>query len=268
MIKTLLISSALVLSLSACDKTEAKPAAQKSVAASTQEQSNQIQFMATDGAPVIGDLFISPDGKEAPLIMLFHQAGSNARGEYNTITPKLLAKGYNVLQVDQRSGGGRYGASNRTIKARKAANSGRASYCTAYADMEGALAYVKEQGFTGPRIAWGSSYSAALTVKLARDHGDDLTAALAFSPASGGGMGECAANNFVEGVNIPFLALRPRSEMKPKNEVQKTLFEEQGLGYFISEKGVHGSSMLDPGRAKGDPSATWNAVWTFLGKHS
>jgi dienelactone hydrolase len=270
MFKTILISSVFAVSFGACTQSSASSASSRAgqtetqIAQNTQTDDQSISFPASDDGNVIADLFVSPDGKQAPLIMLFHQAGANGRGEYKSITPKLLAKGYSVLQVDQRSGGGRFGNKNRTVKARGKST----KYCQAYPDMEGAISYVKDQGFSGPLFAWGSSYSAALTVKLAGDHGDDLTAALAFSPASGGGMGECAANIFVPTVDIPFLALRPRSEMNSKNETQKKLFEEQGLGYFISEKGVHGSSMLDPTRAKGDPNATWNAVWAFLEAHN
>ena len=133
--------------------------------------------------------------------------------------------------------------------------------------MEGALAHAKSMT-NGPIFAWGSSYSAALTLKLAGEHGADLAGALSFSPASGGGMGACAANNFIKAINIPTLGLRPRSEMSKTGGIpQKAMFEAQGLDYFVSEDGVHGSSMLDPSRAKGDTAPTWMAVWAVLDNH-
>ena len=55
--------------------------------------------------------------------------------------PNLKAKGYGVLLVDQRSGGGHYGSENRTVKARD----GKTKYCAAYADMEGALSFRQNQ---------------------------------------------------------------------------------------------------------------------------
>ena len=194
---------------------------------------------------------------------MFHQAGANGRAEYASITPKLTAKGYNVLQVDQRSGGSSFGSENRTVKAR----GGKTDYCAAYSDMEGALSYVKTLDPDSKVFAWGSSYSAALSLKLASEHGEDPTGVLSFSPATGGGMGACAANNFISGVDIPALGLRPDSEMGEGGQAQKAKYLQQGLDYYTAIGGVHGSSMLDPARAEGDVEPTWMVVWAFLGKH-
>ncbi len=258
--KTLVLLGLIAIGITACNTQDANST--ENIPAVSQTQTTEITFQASDGQTVYGDAFTS-HGSNAPLIILFHQAGSNGRGEYKSITPKLVANGYNVLQIDQRSGGGRFGSSNRTVKSR----GGKTKYCPAYADMEGALAHAKSLT-NGPIFAWGSSYSAALTLKLAGEHGADLAGALSFSPASGGGMGECAANTFIKTINIPTLGLRPRSEMTKAGGIpQKAMFEAQGLNYFVAEDGVHGSSMLDPSRAKGDTAPTWAAVLTFLNKH-
>ena len=217
-----------------------------------------VQFPAADGGIVYADLYKDDN---APLIILFHQAGSNGRGEYQNIIPKLRAKNYNLLVVDQRSGGSYYGSENRTVKARGS----KTKYCAAYADMEGALVYARTKT-KGKIFAWGSSYSAALVLKLASDHGDDLAGVLSFSPATGQAMGACNANNFIKDVHIPALGLRPDSEMGD-GAAQKQMYESQGLEYFVAIDGVHGSSMLDPNRAKGNTEPTWQAVLTFLQKN-
>ncbi|PHR91289.1 MAG: hypothetical protein COA69_12320 [Robiginitomaculum sp.] len=261
--KTLILSCVLAMGVSACG-TQVSQAKENAPAkhATEMEQTTQTIFKASDGESVYSDFYASAQGKEAPLILLFHQAGANGRGEYANITPKLVAQGYNVLQVDQRSGGGSFGSQNRTVKAR-----GKSTiYCPAYADMEGALHYATENGYT-KIFAWGSSYSAALSLKLAGEHGDSLAGALAFSPASGKGMGACAANQFISAIKIPTLGLRPSSEMRPPGQAQRELFIQQGLEYFVSEDGVHGSSMLDPSRAKGDVKPTWDKVLAFLSAH-
>ena len=262
--RRLVLITALTLALTACT-TQATQASQSSDVAKTNAptQSQAVTFKASDGETVYADLYLAEQSENTPLIILFHQAGANGRAEYAAITPNLTAKGYNVLQVDQRSGRKGFGGENRTVKA----HGDNQGYCSAYPDMEGALAYSKTQNSNGKIFAWGSSYSAALSLKLASDHGDDLAGVLSFSPASSGGMGACAANNFISGVNIPALGLRPDSEMGKGGQAQKALFLAQGLDYYTAVGGVHGSSMLDPSRAGGDVEPTWNAVWAFLNKH-
>ncbi len=228
-------------------------------AASETVKANEVQFTAADGVMVYADLYAAKSGKTAPLVMLFHQAGANARGEYGTIIPRLTDMGLNVLAVDQRSGGNYFGASNRTVNAL-----GKSTrFCAAYPDMEAALQYAIDNSYTGPRFAWGSSYSAALVLKLGGDHKDDLTAVLSFSPGSGRAMGACNANQYLDSVAVPVLALSPRSEMKNR-KAQFAKLKERGYQTFIAEHGAHGSSMLVESRTHLDTSAVWDTVTGFL----
>ncbi|PHS24633.1 MAG: hypothetical protein COA84_09090 [Robiginitomaculum sp.] len=226
-------------------------------------EAKEINFKAADGVNVFADLYLAPTGKAAPLVILFHQAGSNARGEYGPIIPRLTEMGQNVLAVDQRAGGKYFGSTNRTVKG----NGGRSTkYCAAYPDMEAALAYAIKDGFSGPRFVWGSSYSAALVLKMGGEHKDDITAVLSFSPGSGIAMGPCNANNYLGTVAVPVLALSPRNEMKSRKE-QFTRLEARGMTTFVAEKGMHGSSMLVEERTKSDTSETWDTVIKFLKRH-
>ena len=50
-------------------------------------------------------ILLLPLGILFSFIVMFHQAGWS-RGEYREIAPKLVAKGYRVLAVDQRAGRG------------------------------------------------------------------------------------------------------------------------------------------------------------------
>ncbi|MCK5453881.1 MAG: hypothetical protein KAJ16_05940, partial [Calditrichia bacterium] len=61
-----------------------------------------ITFPSQDGLPITADLYIV-HGKEAPFILLFHQAGFS-RGEYLNIAPVLNELGFNAMAIDQRSG--------------------------------------------------------------------------------------------------------------------------------------------------------------------
>ena len=253
---------ATALTLTACDLKMPSVTVKKSDARATKIKAlfELVTFPASDGETVHADLHDNVHNEAQPVVILFHQTGANGLSEYKSITPKLKAKGYTVLQVDQRSGGSQFGGENRTVKAR----GGKTEYCEAYLDMEGALSYVKTNFPNVPIYAWGSSYSAALVLKLASEHGDDLAGVLSFSPATGRAMGECNANNFISSVSIPALGIRPDSEMGKGGQAQKALYDAQGLDYFVAKDGVHGSSMLDPSRAKGDTAPTWDVVWAFL----
>lgn len=226
--------------------------------AAAETQSGPVTFDASDGGTVYADFQAGEAG--APVIVLFHQARANGRAEYESIAPRLAEKGYHLLIVDQRSGGGHFGGENRTVSAR-----GRSTdFCAAYPDAEGALTFAKEAVPDAPVFVWGSSYSGALTVKLAAEHGDDITGALVFSPASGRSTRGCRSNDYADQVTIPLQAFKPRSEMGSSGEKQRALFLASGHAHYVAENGVHGSSMLDPSRAKGDPSATWAEVFRFL----
>ncbi|GAB5535601.1 MAG: hypothetical protein Rubg2KO_18500 [Rubricoccaceae bacterium] len=220
-----------------------------------------VVFEAADGVTLYGDLYLGPEGKAGPLILAFHQGGGDARGEYGTIAPRLVQLGYSVLAIDQRSGGDRLGGLNRTVEALGES----APMCDAYLDLEATLRYVIGDGFTGLRVAWGSSYSASHVVRLATEYADDLDGVLAFSPASGGPMADCHPNDRIPNVEIPLLALRPAAEMEIESAAaQLALFQDSSHQTFVSTPGTHGASMLNPDRVEGDVEATWAVVSRFL----
>mgnify|MGYP001816937632 CR=1 FL=1 len=70
----------------------------------------------TDGVTIHGEIYTQTGtAKSAPLLLLFHQGASNGRAEYEPLAPRLLARGYNLVAIDQRRGGERFGGSNRTL---------------------------------------------------------------------------------------------------------------------------------------------------------
>ena len=195
-------------------------------------------------------------------ILLFHQGGSNVTAEYKTIIPKLIGQGFNILAVDQRVGGQIYGNYNKTIVDITTNSYG---YCDAYPDLEAALNYLINSGFSGKKILWGSSYSASLVIQLANNRSDDVSAVLAFSPASGDQLKDCLPNPYFETIKVPLLVLRPESEAKFES-VKEQLKLAQSFGHqtFVATNGVHGSSMLVEERVNNDVSENWNVVNTFL----
>ena len=221
----------------------------------------EVALNAADGVQLFGDLYLGPEGRAGPLILAFHQGGGDSRGEYGPLVPRLLQHGFSVLAIDQRSGGDRFGMRNRTVDAL----TDEASMCSAYADLEAALRFAKSEGFTGPRIAWGSSYSAAHVVRLAAEYSEDIDGVLAFSPASGGPMAECPPTPYIALVTQPLLMLRPSSEMeRASSKTQMDAFRDSGHQTFVSDPGTHGSSMLNANRVDGPVEPTWSVVLDFL----
>ena len=210
----------------------------------TKPKKEEVSFKSGDGVDLFADIFTSSKGKSSPLVLLFHQGGANVRAEYTYHIPKLLKRGYNVIAVDTRAGGTRLGGTNRTMENLAGK---QFEYCDAYPDLEAALNYAKKNGFGGKTVAWGSSFSAALVFRLAKEHGDKLAGILAFSPASGGPMKDCRPDLYAGDVKIPVLAVRPGREMKSEaSKAQMKAFKELGFTTYVAENGVHGSSMLNP----------------------
>ncbi|MGA7305966.1 MAG: alpha/beta fold hydrolase [Rhodothermales bacterium] len=220
----------------------------------------EITILTSDSVVVYGDVY-DPDEAQ-PLILLFHQAGANARAEYGPIIPRLLDEGFSVIAIDQREGGDRLGGVNRTIEANGLQEG---SYCDAAPDLEATLDYAIERYGQRDIILWGSSYSAALVIRLAAERGEDVAGVLAFSPASGDPMAGCRPEEAAAQLTTPAMMLRPSSEMEIESiRTQMDSFSSEGHRTFVAVGGVHGSSMLNSSRVTADTEPTWDAVLTFL----
>jgi dienelactone hydrolase len=135
-----------------------------------------ISFPAADGVTIYANAYLAPN-PGAPVILAFHQAGSS-KNEYAPLAPQLVKLGFNVIAVDQRSGGDMYPPTNETVQ-----HLGKSTnYLAVLPDMDAALAYAKRTYPSSPVIAWGSSYSASLVFAFAARHPHDVAAVLAFSP--------------------------------------------------------------------------------------
>lgn len=235
------------------------------LATSAHAKGQEVSFETADGITVYGDIYTTPDlPKSAPLILLFHQGGGDARGEYLPLVSRLVAEGYNLLAIDQRRGGDRFGMENRTLAGIQDEDY---SYCDVYPDLEAALQYALDSGFTGKIAAWGSSYSAALVFQLADNYPDEIHAVLAFSPASGDPMAGCRPEKHSKNLSQPVLALRPSREAEiPSVIEQLQTFAEHGHQTYVTDPGTHGSSMLNPERVDGPTEATWHVVLDFLSR--
>jgi pimeloyl-ACP methyl ester carboxylesterase len=224
---------------------------------------SMITTVTADDVTIYGDAWVDELDTAAPLVLLFHQAGSNGRGEYSDLAPWLSEAGFRVISWDQRSGGERFGASNRTVTGLTEGTP--VSYCDAYPDLQAALDYTMEQGLADKVIVWGSSYSASLVFRLAAENPDKVSGVVSCSPAAGGPMVDCRARMWVDDVVAPVLVLRPDSEMTHAPSVeQRDILMDAGVRFHVVENGKHGSSMLVDSRTGHDMSGARATVIDWL----
>ena len=225
--------------------------------------STTVTTVTSDGVTIFGETYFDNLDANDPLILLFHQGGSNGRGEYAGIASMLNEKGYRAIAWDQRSGGDTYGESNRTIQ--DLADDTPSGYCDAYHDLRAALEYAVQNNLADRVIIWGSSYSAALVFRLAAEHPDKIEGVIAFSPASGGPLVDCRARMWLDDVEAETLVLRPASEMERESSIeQRDILTAAGIQFLVIENGVHGSSMLVDERTEADMSAARLTVINWM----
>lgn len=205
------------------------------------------------------------ENDSATLILLFHQAGWS-RGEYREIAPKLVKRGYRVMAVDQRSGGAVNGVQNETHYRAARMGLGR-DYLNAYADMKAALVYARKELGAQRVIVWGSSYSAALTFRLAAEHANDVSAVMAFSPGEYyKAEGRDYIRNFAARVNHPVFVTSSKKERGQVKPIADASPAEKKVLFTPASKGQHGSRAL--WRKWRDSDVYWAAVNGFLDRYA
>ncbi len=212
---------------------------------------------AVDGVNINGAVWTGKSPSKG-VVLLFHMAGSNL-GEYATIAPRLAEAGYDVLAIDQRSGGDRFGRRNETVRAL-----GRSTgFQQALPDLEAALAHAGKRFPGKPLAVWGSSYSASLVFLLAAAQPDRVKAVLAFSPGEyfGGSIVRDAAAKvkapvFVTSASDPGEIAEAKALLAAAPSQTKV--------QYIPRQGVHGSSTLRPDINGQAAETNWQPVERFL----
>lgn len=205
----------------------------------------EVTFAAKDGTEVFADLFTT-NLDSRWLVVLFHQAGSNA-AEYASIAPRIAALGLDALAVDLRSGGRLWDSDNRTASKFESPQ----PYEASLPDMEAALDWAAAQGKYSRVVAWGSSYSASLTLKLvARPEvaGMILSSPGEYFPNASVAEWAKAADRF------PILITASPEEAQDEG---KAIFEAMPTPpgpaphrLVHHEGGIHGASTADPDRCE------------------
>lgn len=195
----------------------------------------QVTFPAADGQKVYGDFYAAGKTQAKTVLLMFHQAGSNA-GEYTLTAPQFAKEGYDCLAIDQRSGGNMFHRENRT----KASATGKTDYMAAYSDLQGAVVWAEKKHYANI-IPWGSSYSASLTLKLLGDN-PKLKAGLVFSPGEYFG-GNNTVKAWAAAVKAPVYFVCTPDELRDgRQELFDALGDRKESELIAYPGSVHGSS--------------------------
>ena len=221
--------------------------------------SGGIRLEAADGTTVFAELHRADD-KAKGVVLMFHQAGSNLH-EYDPIAPRVVDLGYDCLTVDQRAGGNMWNSVNRTV----AQFSTDQSYSDAYPDLEAALAWAEGQEYE-TILAWGSSYSASLVLRLAAENGS-VDGVLSFSPGEYFDTEGLVAGWNSE-ISVPCLFAATSAELQGGagdiyNAAPKT---DMRIGdmMFGAKTGRHGSSTLHEELNPDSNGMYWKGVERYL----
>ena len=231
--------------------------------ASMASSSETVTFPSEDGLLITADIHAPYNNGEAPVIVLFHQAGSS-RGEYFDIAPWLNTLGYNCMAVDQRSGETIRGIENET--ALKAVKESRATgYIDALPDIRAALAYAHRHYGKGQVIVWGSSYSAALVLKVAGDSPGQVDGVLAFSPGEyfkRAGKTDTWIQTSVQHIRVPVFITSSRNEADVWAAIFEAIESDKKVSFIPATDGRHGSRAM--WKKYPDSDAYRDAVIDFL----
>ena len=225
-----------------------------------------IIFPSKDGLQITSDLYIVNKNETTPFIVLFHQA-SWSRGEYFEIAPKLNKLGFNCMAVDLRSGKSVNNINNETSK--KAVNLGMGTtYVDALIDIEAALTLARMNYAKGKLIAWGSSYSAALVLKVAGSDQDIVDGVLAFAPGeyfSKFGKSPTWIQESAKNIEVPVFITSAKKERQKWAPIFDSIQNEEKVSYIPITSGNHGSRALWD--KFDDSQGYWDAVTEFLNKY-
>lgn len=215
-----------------------------------------VTITATDGMKVNAS-FVK--GGDKGVVLMFHQAGSNLH-EYDPIAPRISERGWDCLQVDQRAGGEMWGEKNVTGSV-----SEHEDYLSAYPDLVAALKWAEDQGYKRI-VAWGSSYSASLVLRLASEH-ETVDAVVSFSPGEYFDSPGLVAGWNAK-VNVPcFFAATSEELLADVFAIVDTKPKSQGREQdivFGTKDGVHGSSALRSDKNPADAEKYWQKLELFF----
>lgn len=219
-----------------------------------------VEFPSKDGLIISADLYEVDTNK--PVILLCHQAGYN-KYEYADIAPRLNLMGFNVLAIDQRSGGSFAGQPNETQKRALQKGNNEITFIDAIQDIESAINYLSDQ-YGQKVIIWGSSYSSALALHIAEKN-DKVKAVISFSPGDYFGDHLPSLQTVFPKIEQPFLVTSSKEEADAlKALISDHKLDSKHIQFIPEAEGFHGSRAVWIGQKGAEEY--WTAIKAFLDK--
>jgi len=217
----------------------------------------KVTFQSKDDVTITADWY--PVNSESPTILLCHQNGFS-RGEYAETAGKLNQFGFNCLAIDQRVGAEVNGIKNETA-ADAAKKKKPLTFIDAEQDIDAAINWLFEK-YHHRIILMGSSYSASLALKLAKEN-DHVFAAIAFSPGEYFEVKNFIANH-VSGLKKPVFLTSSKAEAPAVTELSKDILSLVKIQYIPKGEGNHGSKVL--WSSNPENRDYWAALMSFLNR--
>lgn len=217
----------------------------------------KISFPSIDGLPIFANLYHNND--KFPVILLCHQARYN-KAEYGEIAIELYKKGFNLIAIDQRSGGTLFEKENETfVEATKLGKP--TNYLDAEQDIEAAINFAYNK-YNKKIILWGSSYSSTLAMYFANSN-DKIKAVIAFSPGDYFAEQKGALKEKLVRFSKPMFATSSSEEASELTNMLSEIEWNKNQTQFIpGGKGKHGSKALWKDNL--DNKEYWTALNVFL----
>lgn len=217
----------------------------------------KVTFSSRDDVTITADWY--PVNSESMTILLCHQNGYS-RGEYAETAMKLNKLGFNCLAVDLRAGAEVNGVKNETAADAKKKKKAL-TFNNAEQDIEASANWLFEK-YNRRIIVLGSSYSASLALKVAKDN-ENVFAAAAFSPGE-----YFEGKNFfakhVSGLKKPVFLTSSKEEAPAVTEASKDIMSLIKIQYIPKGEGDHGSKVLWSTSAENQDY--WAALISFLNR--
>ena len=213
-----------------------------------------VEFTSVDSLIISADLYETEKDSKLWVIMCHQEEFS--RGEYKEIARRMIKLNYNCLAIDMRAGNEVNYVLNETANEAKSKGISQ-KLLNCEIDILSAIEYVKSMEKDAEIVLLGSSFSASLCLKIAKER-PDIKAVIAFSPGEYF-LPEVSIKNTISGLSIPVYSGCTKSEYSYVKDLFSNV-KSNKLIIFKPEKadGLHGAKTL------WWESATRNEYWLTL----
>lgn len=199
----------------------------------------KVTFNATDSVEIRADYYVT-EKQSHKYFLLFHQEKSS-RGESKDIATRMIKLGFNCLAVDLRNGGECNFILNETAQNAKKQGM-EPKLLDSEADIEASIQYISSQDSLAEIYLLGSSFSASLCLKEAKEN-PLVKGVVAYSPGKHFGN-ELDIRTAIAGLNKPVYVACAKSELKYVKDLVSLTKKKITVFCPGYGEGEHGSKAL------------------------